>query len=270
MNTLRNAIVFLSCGYLLVAALLYVFQRHLQYIPANRGLTPQALGLSGVTIAAVTTADNAGINLWTSDLAEGRPVILFFHGNAGEVGDRTERLQFYRSHGFGVVFVSYRGYGGSSGSPAEAGLIEDGETALRWLAAQGIKPRDTFLVGESLGTGVVVQLAARGDFAGVALEAPFTSAAAVAALTYWWLPVSVLMKDQFRSDRFIQQVAEPLIVSHGDRDGLIPVRMGIELFELAPSPLKELNIIPGASHDAIFEEAVWEKEIAFFKRVLAQ
>src|SRR5260221_587494 len=111
--------------------------------------------------------------------------------------DRGERFAAYQVQHFGVFFLSYRGYGASSGSPSEGGLVRDALAAFDWLVAQDVKPERIMLVGESLGGGVAVQLAAQRPVAAVALEATFSSAVTVASLVYWWLPVRLLMKDKF-------------------------------------------------------------------------
>ena len=148
------------------------------------------------------------------------PTILYFHGNAGEIGDRPLRFNYYHSRGFGVAYLSYRGYGGSSGSPSEAGLITDATAAYDWLIAKGVEPSRIAVLGESLGSGVAVQLAAKREVGAVALEAPYTSTVDVAANIYWWLPVHALMKDQFKSMDFISAVVAPLLIIHGDQDDL--------------------------------------------------
>lgn len=252
-------------AYFGIVAYLYVAQRSMLYMPANKGLTPEALGLDGVERHVLPTPDGETIVLWHAPPLDGKPTILFLHGNAGEIGDRDERLRVYRQAGFGICFVSYRGFGGSTGSPTEQGTLLDAETAYLWLREQGVSGSTIALVGESLGTGIAVQLATRHEVGAVALEAPYTSTADVASLTYWWLPVSLLMKDQYRSIDHIAEVSAPLLIMHGDADEIIPVSFGKRLFEAAREP-KELYLVPGGLHDAIHDEATWMREIDFFER----
>lgn len=267
MSLLRSAAIVLAALYGLVVLLMFVFQRSLQYHPANKGLTPELVGLTGVSDLRLATPDGETIRAWHLPAPAGRPTILFFQGNAGEIGDRTARMDFYRERGFGALFVSYRGFGGSSGSMSEQGLVTDAVTAYDWLAAQGIATERILLVGESLGTGVAVQLATRRRVAALALEAPYTATVDVGAELYWWLPVRWLMKDQFRSRDVIGDVTAPLLIVHGDQDRLIPAAHGRRLFELANEP-KFLEIVAGGRHDVILEPEVWERETAFFERVL--
>ncbi len=267
---LRWLLLFAATAYVAICAYMYLQQRSLQYFPSRAGLSPADVGLAGVSVETLSTLDGEKIIAWYVPAQAGKPTILFFHGNGGEVSGRAERLAYYQSQGYGALFVSYRGYGGSSGQISEQGFVTDALTAHDWLLAKGIAAESIAVVGESLGTGVAVQLAAQRKVAALALEAPYTSAADVAAEIYWWLPVNLLMKDTFHSRDFIGKVQVPLLIQHGDSDRVIPVAHGKRLFEMASEP-KELVIIPGSGHDVIGSPEVWAREIAFFeKHVSAQ
>ncbi len=267
MSLIKFCVVFAIVAYAAIALGMYVFQRKLQYHAENKGLTPQGVGIIGASVETLTAADGERIILWHAPAKAGMPTILYLHGNAGEIGDRPLRFNYYHSRGFGVAYLSYRGFGGSSGSPSEAGLVADATAAYDWLLARGVEPNRIALLGESLGSGVAVQLAAKREVGAVALEAPYTSTVEVAAKIYWWLPVHVLMKDQFKSIDFIAAVVAPLLIIHGEEDGLIPVDYGKRLFAAANQP-KELEIVPGFGHDVLFEETTWAREVEFFTRVI--
>jgi fermentation-respiration switch protein FrsA (DUF1100 family) len=260
---LRSTLTLAVLAYLAIVAFMYLQQRSFQYFPGHKATPPQALGLTGVSEERVRTPDGETIVLWYAPAPPGAPTVLFFHGNGGEIADRTKRFGFLQSQGFGVLFVSYRGYGGSTGTISEQGLITDALTAYDFLRSKGVAPDRIMLLGESLGTGVAVQLAAQRPVVAVALEAPYTATADIAAGVYWWLPVRLLMKDQFRSRDHIANVKVPLLIQHGDSDTVVPVAQGRALFAMANEP-KQLVIIPGAGHDAVFDPAVWEREAAFF------
>jgi fermentation-respiration switch protein FrsA (DUF1100 family) len=149
--------------------------------------------------------------------------------------------------GTGLVGVDYRGYGGSTGQPTERGLMIDAETAYAFAAARYPAARIA-VWGESLGTGVAVALAAERPVGRLVLEAPFTSTADIAALHYPYVPVHWLMKDQFRSDEKIGAVKAPLLVLHGGRDPIVPIRFGERLFELAHEP-KRFVRFPDGEHE---------------------
>ena len=268
-ETVKFIAVAVVLGYVFVVATIYLAQRRLQYFPDNKGMTPAAVGLSGVETVRLATEDGETILAWYSPPAPGRPTILCFHGNAGEIGDRAGRIAAYQAQGVGVLFVSYRGYGGSTGSPTESGLVIDALTAYDWLRQRAIAPNDIMLLGESLGTGVAVQLATRRKVGAVALEAPFASAADIAAQIYWWLPARLLMKDKYNSIEHIPRIEAPLLIIHGDLDEIIPISEGHRLFAAARGP-KEMMVIKGGSHASIFGEATWARELEFFARVMAQ
>jgi uncharacterized protein len=267
MQMLRIALLICLFAYGGAVVTMYLMQRSLLYYPENKGLTPEAVGLVGVQVVHLDTSDGEHILAWYAASKPGRPVIIHFHGNAGEIGDRSKRFEYIAGRGFGALFVSYRGFGGSSGEISEAGLITDAVTAYDWLIGQGVAPREIALLGESLGTGVAVQLAAQRPVGAVALEAPYTSTADIAAAIYWWLPVRLLMKDQFRSMDHIGAINAPLLVIHGAADTLIPVEYGKALFALANEP-KELVIVPRAGHEVAFDESTWARELEFFGRHL--
>ncbi len=256
MGFLRSVLVMGAAVYLGLLLYMYLQQRSLQYLPSREGLSPQAVGLSGVSEERVKTPDGETIVLWHSEAKPGMPTILFFHGNGGEISGRPERMAFYQGQGFGALFVSYRGYGASTGDISEQGFITDALTAHDFLLGRGVSADQIVVVGESLGTGVAVQLAAQRPVAALVLEAPFTAAVDVAAEVYPWLPVRLLMKDQFRSRDVIGRVKAPLLIVHGDADRVISVAHGRRLFEMANEP-KELVILPGVGHEAIGSPQVW-------------
>lgn len=252
--------------YLIILIAMFAFQRQLQYFPGHRAPKPQDVGLSAVKVIDLPTPDGETIRLWYAPAANGLPTVLYFHGNAGEIADRADRFAYYQSHGLGVAFLSYRGYGDSTGRISEEGLITDATAAYAWLIAQDIPSVRIMVVGESLGTGVAVQLAAKHPVGGVALEAPYTSTADVAAGIYPWLPVRWLMKDQYRSIDHIAQINAALLIQHGDADQVIPYAFGQQLFAAAAAP-KTFETLPDQGHEALFQPEIWAREVAFFAQI---
>lgn len=253
--------------YLILLAAMFVFQRNLQYFPTHRAPLPQDVGLLDVAVINLSTPDGQRVRLWYRAAETNRPTILYFQGNAGEIADRADRFSYYASKGYGVAFLSYRGYGDSTGQITEGGLITDANAAYDWLRAQRIVAGKIALVGESLGTGVAVQLAASRPVGAVALEAPYTSTADVAAGIYPWVPVRWLMKDQFQTIAHIGKVTAPLLIQHGDADQTIPLALGQQLFDAANQP-KTFVTIAGAGHEALFEKATWARETDFFAETI--
>lgn len=264
-SALRLAAIVVVSLYLAAALFMYVSQRSYQYFPDQRGLSAAAVGLLGVSDLKLVTEDGETLQVWYVAARPGKSTILYLHGNGGEISDRAERFAAYQAQGFGVLFVSYRGYGASTGSPSEQGLLRDARAAYDWLIAQGISRDAIMLVGESLGSGVAVQLAAERRVGAVALEAPFYSAADIAASAYWWLPVRLLMKDKFDSFAHIGKVRAPLLITHGDQDLVVPLSQGEKLFADANEP-KQMVVVPGGTHGTIFSPDTWMREMRFFEQ----
>jgi uncharacterized protein len=237
------AIIFL-CIYVGVAGVLYVTQRSLMYFPEPAHTTPAQAGLPQAEEVPLVAADGGHSTAWYVAAQDQKPVILYFHGNGGALRYRVERFQKLIGDGIGLVALEYRGYGGNPGSPTERGLIADAEAAYTFAAAH-YPTKQIALWGESLGSGVAVALAAQKPVGRVILEAPFTSAAAVASLHYWYLPVRLLMKDQFHSDTRIAKVKAPLLILHGVHDQVVPYAMGERMFELANQPKHIVRFLDG-------------------------
>lgn len=248
--------------YAAAAAMLYLRQRRFMYFPDRPGASLQPPDIAGAETLMIRTLDGESLEAWFAPGRAGRPVILFFQGNAGHISHRAARFVHLAGQGFGALFVSYRGFGSSSGQPSEAGLIMDALAAYDWLRARGFAADKIAVMGESLGAAVGVQLAARRQVLALALEAPFTSAVHVARRYYWWLPVGLLLKDRFDSLAAIRSVSAPLMVAHGSQDEIIPVAQGKQLFAAAIQP-KQLLIIDEGSHNGFSDEEVWDNETAF-------
>ena len=248
MIALKVAAVVLVILYVGMAAILYFSQRSMMYFPETVHTTPTQAGFPEAEEVTLTAADGARLVAWHVAPREGRPIVLYFHGNGGALHYRVERFRKLVRDGIGLLGLEYRGYAGSSGSPSEAGLIADGEAAYAFAAAR-YPGKQIVLWGESLGSGVAVALAAEKPVGRVILEAPFTSAVAVAGLRYWYLPVRLLMKDQYRSDERIEKITAPVLILHGAHDHVVPFAMGERLFEETKAPKHIVKFIDGDHED---------------------
>ena len=233
--------------YVVIALAVMFGQRKLIYVPARERVPPSATGLHNVEELEIATPDGNRIVAWAGAAMPGQPTLLYLHGNAGSLVDRAERMRKYLDRGRGMLIMTYRGYGGSTGSPSEAANVADAILAYDTLVARGVKPDDIILYGESLGSGVAVQVAAKRKVSGIILDAPYTSIVDVAALVYPWLPVRPFVWDRYETLAHVKHVTAPLLVVHGARDALIPVEMGRAVFAAANEP-KALAIIPGGGH----------------------
>jgi uncharacterized protein len=264
---LRAALVAVLVYALLVLAL-FLAQRSLQYPVQTRQATAAEAGLADFRDIELVTPDGERLVGWWKPPQPGRTLVLYLHGNASSLWGLRERMRALGATGRGVLVVAYRGYSGSTGSPTEEGLRHDARTAYEW-ARNGYEPSRIVLYGESLGSAVAVRLATERPVGGVILDGAFTSAAAVARLAYWYVPVSWLMRDQFRSVELIGGLKAPLLALHGDADATIPLRFGEELFAAAPAP-KQFVRLPGAGHGAVLENGGAAAVAAFLTAVEAR
>lgn len=239
--------------YLFFLTLLFVFQRKLQYFPMGKVQAVSAYGLTGFSEEILTTKDETKILSWYRPAKNNEKIILYFHGNAGNLGDRSHKFAAFAADGFGVLAISYRGYSGSAGKPSETGLLLDADAALQFLLDQGYSEKNIILFGESLGSGVAVQLAAKHSFSAIILESPFSSIVGVAQKTYWFVPVNLLLKDKFESIKFLPKIYSPILIFHGTKDPIVLYSEGKRLFDAATAP-KKLITIEGAGHLNFGEE----------------
>jgi uncharacterized protein len=246
---------------------LYLFQRQLLYHPDKT--RPELLGLEqlGVREATLPTEDGLSLLAWYLPARGGRPVIVYFHGNGGHIGYRAERLLRFAQEGYGVLLSEYRGYGGNPGIPSETGFYIDGRAALAFLDREGVDSSRLVLYGESLGSGVAVALATEHDITALILEAPFTSVAEVAQCHFPYMPAARMVIDRFDSLSRIGGIKAPLLVLHGERDRVVPIRFGRALLDAAPEP-KEGWFAPEAGHENLARYGSLDAVVVFIDRRL--
>jgi uncharacterized protein len=248
MTALKWIVIVIALIYLVGVAVLYFRQREMLFpIPPVGRTAPAAAGFPEAEEHVLTTADGEKVIVWHVPAKPGHPVVLFFPGNGDFLAGRVDRFKGVTADGTGLVALSYRGYAGSSGSPSEEGLLKDAAAAYAFTTAR-YEPGRIVDWGFSLGTGVAVVIAAEHPVARLILEAPYTSTVDVAGSMFPIVPVSLLMKDQFHSDRCIARVTVPLLIMHGDHDPAINISFGERLFALAREP-KQFVRFPGGGHE---------------------
>jgi uncharacterized protein len=266
MSIILNFIYFAIAGYFLLVGFLYVFQRPLIYHPEKDIGPPDQYGLTGFEEHMIPTADLVSIQLWHRPARSGFHTIVYFHGNSHHMGGRARIYTALAEKGFGILAVSYRGYGKSSGSPSEEGLYQDGRAALRFLQERlGLAPENTILFGESLGTGVAVQMALEHSIGAIILEAPYTSVAGRAAEIYNFIPVLWLIKDKFDTLKKIPALKSPVLILHGELDRTIPVMHGKALLEAITAP-KEAIFFPQVNHNDFDSDKISEHVLDFVQK----
>ncbi len=253
-------------GYGLLLGGMAVAQRRMIYHPGPLGRSPAAAGVPEMAAVSVRTGDGLVLGGWYA--AGRRPAtIVLFHGNTGSLADRAHKARVLLDAGFGVFLAGYRGFGGNDGAPDEAGLYADARAALVWLGGQGVAPGAIAVYGESLGTGVAVQMAVEGPVGAVVLEAPYTSLPELAPTMVPLALARLLMRDHFASLAKIRRVAAPLLIVHGEQDRVVPVTMGRRL--LAAAPAGEALFPAAAGHNDVWQHGAGAAVIAFLTRSLA-
>jgi uncharacterized protein len=220
--------------------LVYAFQERFLYHPNLFGggldATPALLGFDYEDVH-VTTDDGVRLHGWYVPGAGSRGVALHFHGNGGNISHRLAAIPMLHSLGLDAFLVDYRGYGLSEGRPSEAGTYLDAQAAWRYLVDErGRAPGEVVVFGYSLGAAIAAHLARAVQPAALVMEAPFTSARAVASHHYWFLPVGLLLRFEYPTARFVSQVDSPVLVLHSPDDEIVPFAQGRAVYEAAPGP----------------------------------
>lgn len=253
--------------YAALVGLVYFGQRALMYFPDRARTMPAEAGLPQAEEIFLNSDADTRVIVWHVPPQKDKPVFLYFTGNAGALWMRAPRFREMTADGSGLVALSYRGYGGSGGAPDEDGLIADAMAAYAF-ATSLYAPERIVLWGESLGSAIAVAVAAKEPVRALILETPFTSAADIGAEIYPFLPVRLLMKDQYRTDLRIKDVRAPILILHGERDAVIPFAMGQRLFALAPEP-KHFAAFPQGEHETLDRHGAQDQVRAFLRNLPA-
>lgn len=225
---------------------LFLFQSRLVFIPSRAvAASPQRIGLEYEDVW-LQSAGGARIHGWYIPHPRARGTLLFFHGNAGNIGDRLESIAIFHRLGLNTLIIDYHGYGKSEGSPGESESYSDAEAAWRHLVeGRRIPPSDIVLFGRSMGGAVAAWLAARVAPAGLILESTFTSVPDMAAKVYPFFPVRWLARIRFDAKAFLAGVRVPVMVIHSAGDEIVPPSQGRALFDAAPEPKRFLELRGG-------------------------
>jgi fermentation-respiration switch protein FrsA (DUF1100 family) len=210
--------------------------------------------ISGLPLQDVcfTSTDGTKLFGWLVEVERPLGTLLWCHGNAGNIIHRLENLAELYRLGLSVFLFDYRGYGRSEGRPSEDGLYRDAEAAYLYLRQERQVPASRLVVfGRSLGASVATDLVSRRPAAGLILESPFPSVAAVARLNHFGVAAHWLLGAKFNLIERLSTISVPILVIHGDRDSIIPLELGKAVFEAAPQP-KEFYLVPGADHNDLY------------------
>lgn len=233
----------LLAAYLVILLLSFLFQAKLVFFPGRRiAATPALAGLDYEDVF-FTAEDGVRLHGWFVPSGTSGPVLLFFHGNAGNIADRLESLRLFVDVGLSVFIFDYRGFGRSEGRITEGGSYKDATAAYRYLTTQRATGSEQIIYfGRSLGAAVAIELATRYTPRGLIVESAFTSIPELGARLYRWLPVRWLARIRYDSSNRLQHVLCPKLIIHSREDEIVPFDMGERLFALAGDPKQFLEI----------------------------
>ncbi len=214
--------------------------------------TPRDVGLDYRDLY-FTTLDNVRLNGWFIPHPQASATMIWFHGNAGNIGDRVNNIKLLHDKtAIGIFIFDYRGYGRSPGTPSETSTSLDGEAAIHYVRTQlKVESKNLVIFGRSLGAAVAAEMASRHDSRAVILESPFTSIRAMAKVVFPVLPIGPLLGAKFDVLDKVGKINAPLLVLHGDQDEIIPLEQGKQVFAAARPP-KQFYPIKGAGHNDTF------------------
>jgi fermentation-respiration switch protein FrsA (DUF1100 family) len=252
-NKLLKSMITAVIFYGAILSFFFFFQRNLQYAPRGKVAAISYYHLNGFTEKFITTEDGVKLLGWyIAPSSPNQKIILHFHGNGGNLADRAHKFKNFAENGFGVFAITYRGYSGSENKKStEKGLALDAKAALGFLLQAGYKIENIIFFGESLGSGVSLELASSLEKSAqplaIILESPFSSVASVAKSRYPFLPVDLILHDKFESDKFVKKISAPILIFHGTADSVVSYDEGEKLFAAITSQKKFITV-EGVGH----------------------
>ena len=255
MKLLTMVLVAVAAGVLIAVVTIRVIENRLIYFPPRypAGFPSPETYQSEVEDIWLLATDGVRINAFYHLNPASKQVLLWFHGNAENIGYDLEQLRALARIGVNILAVDYRGYGKSEGKPDESGVYHDADAAYDYLAEQRhFRAEDIVIYGHSLGGAVAINLASRRPCGGLIVQSSFTSARAMARRMFAIPLIEYVVKSRFDSLEKIRDVHAPILIVHGTRDTVVPFGMGQELFAAAPEP-KRFFPIEGAGHNNLME-----------------
>lgn len=260
----HRMMLYIILGILLIFGYVkYLEMRGIYYPIKNLEFTPRQINLNFEDVYIKTT-DNLKLNAWFIPHPEAEYTLLFFHGNAGNLQDRLDKIKMLQNLGLNIFIIDYRGYGKSEGKPSEKGLYKDAQAAYTYLVnVRKISPEQIILYGESLGTAVAIDLAAKFKVKAIILEGAFSCGRDMAKTIYPYLP-RFFFSDTFNSLEKIKKTSAAKLFLHSQEDEIVPIKLVKKLFSLSfpPKYLVELK----GSHNTAFldDQAQYLSAIAHF------
>lgn len=241
----------LALSYIGLVAWLYFAQSRYVYYPVRKlGAYPSDIGL-GFEEVTLVTEDGVRLSAWYIPCQQTQEVILFCHGNAGNISHRLDSIKIFHSLGLNTFIFDYRGYGASEGRPSEPGTYKDAEAAWQYLVeVLKVPPNRIVIFGRSLGGTIATELAVRKQPAALIIESTFASFRDIGSDLYSYIPVSLIARFSYNALEHIRNLKVPVLIVHSPQDDIIPFRHGQILYNAAREPKEFLEI--GGDHNAGF------------------
>ena len=239
--------------YLFFGLILFFLQRKILFNTSGKPKKPSYYHLRDVQEVNIKTSDGINLLAWYSIPKRNNPILIYFHGNSFDIGERAYRIKKYIDEGWGVLLLAWRGYSGNLGKPTEKNLYIDADAAIKWIKKEtNYEDKDIIIYGESLGSGVAVEFGTRHIFKSIILEAPFTSIIDIAKKRYFIYPIKYLIFDHFDNYSKINKINSPILIISGKKDEIVPHYHSKKLFNKANSP-KENLFIDEAIHNNLYD-----------------
>jgi hypothetical protein len=246
MRGLLTLLIAAASVYVLLALMLFLFQDRMVFLSNLPGraltATPQNAGFDYEDVT-LETSDGLKLHGWYVPAAQARGVVLFLHGNAGNISHRLDSIAVFRELGLDTLIIDYRGYGRSEGKPSERGTYLDAEAAWHYLVdTRGVAANRIIFFGRSLGGAVVAWLATQYRPAAVIIESSFSSALDMARKLYPFMPVRLITRLEYPVSEYVSRLRCALLVIHSRDDEIIPFTMAEAIYDSAAEPKSLLEI----------------------------
>lgn len=261
MRSIKVSIKTIIGLYLVVNCMLYFFQEKLLFLPAKLPADYEFSFKYPFEEFNLTAPDGAVLNALHFKLEEPKGLVLYFHGNAGDLSRWGTVTTFFVEQGYDVIVMDYRTYGKSTGKLSEGALHLDAQLFYEH-ALKRYEENKIVLYGRSLGTGVASRLASKNNPGQLLLESPYYSLESVAKTRFPFLPVKWLLKYRLPSYEFVQAVKCPITIFHGTEDSVVPYTSGSELFDAIPNSEKKMYTIKGGEHNNLVEFQAYQRGIS--------
>ncbi len=261
-ETMSSLAISIALGLLMLNGLMYFQQKHMIFYPTSDIYqTPAQWGMDYQDVELQTT-DNVRLHGWFIPHPEASHVLLFFHGNAGNISHRGHSIEIFHRLGLSVFIVDYRGYGKSEGSPDEKGLYRDAASAWRYLIDErGYKPEQILIFGRSLGGVVAAKLASEVEARGLILESTLSSAHDFARAVFTVLSRLVVLRYDFNTTDYVQQVRYPVLVLHSPDDEIMPFHLGEKVYQAANQPKRFVRLRGDHNNGFVLSQPDYQQQL---------